>query len=89
MTSCTARPERTITKTEYIYVSPPGVWMEERKLYEYQGQTNEDLLQYLLDAKEIIDIHNVDKRKLQMWRNTWADEIVDMDEIDEKIQEEE
>ena len=67
--SCTQTP-RTITKTEYIYVTPPKSWMQKEEIPKKKLKTNEDMLELLIDLKEINEKHNSDKENLRLWKES-------------------
>lgn len=63
-----------MTKTEYIFVTPPEQWMQEYDSDPFRGHTNEDLIEHWLHQEEVIEQHNLDKRYLQMWSDTFGDD---------------
>lgn len=60
---------QTITKTEYIYVTPPKAYVQTYEIPVLQGKKNRNLLIWALDMKEVLRLHNEDKRALQDWIN--------------------
>lgn len=70
--SCTKTD--TITKTEYVYLTPPGSLLQVREDSGDVPETNMELLEAYLDQQEIIELHNQDKQSLQLWKQGVPDE---------------
>ena len=64
---CACTPARTVVKTEYIRVTPPESYIQTYDIPALAGRKNRDLLIWALDMREMLQIHNEDKRALQKW----------------------
>lgn len=71
LTACTAT--KTITKTEYVYVTPPEAYVQTYEIPEFKGDKNRDLLMWSLDLQEVLKMHNQDKKALQDWIDAVGD----------------
>lgn len=77
--SCTQTPQ-TITKKEYIYVTPPSSWLQEQEIPDYKINTNQDLLNMLLDLRELNEKHNNDKFYLKLWKQSIDGNVIELGE---------
>lgn len=68
LTACTTT--QTITKTEFVYVTPPKAYVQTYETPKLRGKKNRDLLIWALDMKEVLKLHNEDKKALQNWIET-------------------
>jgi hypothetical protein len=62
LSSCATSQVVTTTR-----VCPPQTLTQSRPLPEWNGRTNGDLLQWALDAAEVIKSHNLDKQAISQF----------------------
>jgi len=63
-TSCS----RVVTKTEVFTLMPPEHLLNSRKIPDFSGKSNIDLLNYTVEIKAGFEACEVDKETLRKWR---------------------
>jgi len=65
--ACSTLPKKTITRTELVKQYPPAIYLEACPRPEYQGNTNGELLEFIVKLDAALKQCNQDKQSLRDW----------------------